>query len=124
METVKVNKAKLIEVITKNRDAHRTIFDKAVVRFREALLTELESRISQVKANKPVMMTIGLLQPEDHTSDYDRVLKMLNMSIDVDIELDENDFVQYVEDDWHWKRQWFANTASYAAMPVARKRRK
>lgn len=50
--------------------------------------------------------------PVDHTKDYARVLRMLDVHAADTIQLSEMDVVRYVHDDWDWQLE-FANTASY-----------
>jgi hypothetical protein len=51
--------------------------------------------------------------PEDHTTDYDDAIDMMEWSTDGTIELTQSQFVQYVKDDWGWKDNWVASTAAY-----------
>jgi hypothetical protein len=62
-----------------------------------------------------------LPEPQDHTIDYDRVIKMLEMSVDSLIELDEGAFDQYVMDNWSWKGDALATNEMYADRAIPRK---
>ncbi len=53
--------------------------------------------------------------PEDHTRDYDRRIKMYEMDIDDTIEMTEQEFAQYVLDDWGWKQAWTTSNTAYLA---------
>jgi hypothetical protein len=52
-------------------------------------------------------------EPVDHTSDYDRVIAMLNMSVDSEIELDEDQFECFVLDQWGWSAKAMHTNMSY-----------
>jgi hypothetical protein len=114
MDKITVKVADLRAEIQANRDNHRAIFEEAVRKFRAEMISVLDKRLNDAKAGRHVDQYLGLLEPEDHTRDYDRVLKMLDMHDDEHIEIDQDEFAQYVMDDWGWKRLWVANTLSYA----------
>jgi hypothetical protein len=66
-----------------------------------------------------------MTRPEDHTRDYDRVIAMLERHQGEAIDLLEDDFAMYVQDDWAWKAQFLASNSGYsgkAAEAVAKAR--
>lgn len=113
MKIVKVNKNQLLAELDKNRVAHRDIFLAAQEKYAQRFVEELERRLKDAREGRGFDQFIGLPVPEDHTPDYDRAIKMMNMSVEMVIELTEQEFATYVMDDWAWKRAWHANTASY-----------
>ena len=52
--------------------------------------------------------------PENHTRDYERVIQMLERSLDETVSLSETDFRAYVQDDWDWKRAFLTSSAQYS----------
>lgn len=52
-------------------------------------------------------------KPENHTGDYDRVIDMLKLAKNAAIELDEQQFAQYVRDEWDWKALFTATSSVY-----------
>lgn len=116
----RVDKDQLLEVLQKNRDAHRTIFEEALEGYRTKVLEYLEKRIEEVRKGKKIDHYICLDQPEDHTSDYDRIIKMVEMSTESSIELDQNSFASYVMDDWNWKHQFLTSNSTYSTTAAAR----
>ena len=116
MENVKVNKGDIVVVLKKNRDEHRTIFLSAVEGYRKRAIEILEENIAIIKKGKLERLYVTLPVPEDHTKDYDRAIKMLEMSVDLEIELSEKDFKQYVLDDWSWQQDFLASNTAYTVM--------
>ena len=110
-----VKREKLLEVLRENRSKHRAIFDEAIENYKAECLSLLEKKIAKLKKGKMPRMSIRLLIPEDHTEDYDRVIKMFEMDVREEIELEENEFGMYVMDDWRWKREWLSNTVAYTS---------
>lgn len=115
MQTVNVNRSALLAKIKSNRENHRTIFEKAMVVYRARVIDELDHMIAQAKRGGAIVRAVGLLQPEDHTDDYDNVIAMLEMSVDDQIELTSQECLMYVQDNWGWARSFRSSTMSYAA---------
>ena len=43
----------------------------------------------------------------------DRRIQMLEMDIDPNVILSEQEFAQYVQDDWGWRKQWTTTNSVY-----------
>jgi len=115
MKEISVQVNDLIKVLKKNRDAHRGIFQQAQEGYRTKAIELLDQALQGARQGGQINMGFTLPVPQDHTLDYDRVIRMLEMSIDPTIELNEDDFAQYVMDDWSWKRQFMTSNAMYLA---------
>lgn len=113
MKVVKVNRGALLGVIQENRDKHRAIFQEALDGYKDEALRLLNGHIDRIKRGKVSTVFVSLPAPQDHTRDYDRILRMLNMSVDAEVELSEPDFAQYVMDDWAWKREFLTTASVY-----------
>lgn len=113
MDSVKVSRDELLSTLKKNRENHRKIFEEALEGYREEAIKELAEAINDAKAGKKIRRSLSLVEPMDQTKDYDRVIRMLEMSKDTIIEISEIDFAQYVLDDWRWKDQFTASNSRY-----------
>jgi hypothetical protein len=102
MNTVKVKREDLLAKVRANREAHRELFLKAQANYRKFVIEELDRMLADAKAGRQIRRSIDLVQPRDHTSDYDRTIMMLEMSVDDTIVLDATEFDQYVRDVWAW----------------------
>jgi hypothetical protein len=107
------DKTELTKTIQKNRDGHRAEFEEAMKGYEEEATKSLGRILQAIKDGKRPVISLYMTIPEDHTKDYDRVLKMLAMSQEGNIELDEDDFAQYVQDDWGWKKTFETTNALY-----------
>lgn len=101
-----VPREQLLAVVRQNRDSHRAAFEKALGEYREACILELETWLTRARAGKRIRAYTGLVMPEDHTRDYDRVIAMLEMSVSETLELDEERFATYARDEWAWTGQF------------------
>jgi hypothetical protein len=111
---MKFKKDDLIGIVQKNRDAHRGIFEEAIEGYRKKVIEELEAHLDRVKAGEVRQIYVSYPKPDDHTRDYDRLLKMLDMTSENEVQLSEQQFGQYVLDDWDWKRQFIATNSAYS----------
>ena len=119
MREVTVDKAQLIGKVQNNRDDHRKIFEEAVEGYKKEGVRLLEEHIERIKKGKLERVYVSLPEPEDHTSDYDRVLKMLEMHTGHEVTIDEDSFASYVMDDWSWKRQFLQTNSAYSVTAAA-----
>lgn len=108
-----MKKKDLIEVIKSNRKAHRAQFEKAFEGYCVMLREQLEKMLKAVKARKPVSTYISLVAPRDQTVDYERILAMLDRTINETVELTEEEFQQYVLDQWEWTAAVTASNSFY-----------
>src|SRR5262249_19760918 len=98
MNSVTVRRDELTKKIQTNRDAHRKLFLKAQEGYRKLVIEALDSMLADAKAGRQISRSINLAEPVDHTTDYDRILAMLKMSVDDTISLSAQEFNQYVLD--------------------------
>jgi hypothetical protein len=110
---VTVSKTELLEILRKNRDAHRDIFLKAQIGYRKLAIEELDKMLADAREGKRIIRQITLVEPQDHTRDYTRVIQMLEMSQADSIKVTESQFRCYVQDEWNWKDQFIGSTAGY-----------
>lgn len=118
MNSVKVKRSELLTRIKANRDAHRDLFLKAQEGYREAMIEELDRMLKDAQSGKPIRRSVSMMEPQDHTKDYDRVIDMLEMSQDDIVEIQEHEFDQYVRDNWAWKALADSTNAMYAARRI------
>jgi hypothetical protein len=113
MQQVEVEKPALMEKLRNNRNEHRAVFLAAQGKYKTAVIAELEQMLEDARIGKRVRRAVSLEAPVDHTSDYDRVLEMLAMSVHPTVTVTATEFECYVLDRWPWARHFAANTMSY-----------
>jgi hypothetical protein len=114
MREVTVNKSELREKLVKNREQHREIFEEALAGFQREAIRLLEEQLERARHGVKRTISVRLLCPEDHTADYDRVLAMLDMEVGDEVVLTEQEFAQFVQDDWSWQHEWLASSARFS----------
>lgn len=115
MDELKYDRDGLLVALKANRDNHRAEFEKAMIGYEIEAKEQLDAMIKKVSEGKRPIVQIILPMPQDHTKDYDRVIKMLEMTIFASVELSQSEFGQYIMDDWSWKAQFTSSTAGYMA---------
>lgn len=115
MNEVRIQKAKLIEILTKNRAEHRDIFLAAQKAYRATVIEVLDEQLKLARDGKPFVLAriTSLVCPQDHTKEYDTVLRMLELSLDDVVILSNSQFTNLVEDIWGWSRSWAASASTY-----------
>jgi len=115
MQEVKIKRLELLEAVKRNRDTHRETFLKAVKGFRAKVILELDIMLKEAVAGDSFRTSVHLPAPTDHTLDYDRVVRMLEMSCEDIIEISAHEFDMYVMDNWNWKLNESTITSMYCA---------
>jgi len=115
MNQVKVKKSELLTILRKNRTEHRDIFLKAQTRYREVAIKELDAQLKAARNGRPFVLAkiVELVQPKDYTSQYDRAIQMLEMSVDETVVITAVEFQNFVQDKWNWSRDWAFSNSSY-----------
>lgn len=115
MDSITVDKARLLATLEANRTEHREMFDRAQVAYRVAVIKALDERLERAKNGDKIDVVIRMPEPKDYTEEFDRVISMLGWQEGDTVELDEHDFRRYVLNQWEWASQFAQNTMSYLA---------
>jgi hypothetical protein len=110
---VTIKKPELLEAIRKNRDTHRATFLRAQEGYRAAAIEELDRMLKDARDGAKIRRSVTLIEPTEHTKDYDRVIRMLEMSTADEITITETQFSQFVLDEWGWSREFVGSTSRY-----------
>ena len=118
-KNLKYKRETLLKVLKENHKKHLDNYGVALRQYGKELKEELENKLSRITAGELVEGNSSLVRPEEHTSDYDRAIRMFEMTTEEEIELDQSTFCQLVMDEWDWKRNFSANTLSYSMKALA-----
>ena len=123
MNAININREKLLGIVRENREKHQKEFLEAVEDYK---LLRVQFAADNLEiAQKNVELTAAgryddLVQfkyapggPNSYTKDYDRATRMLELSVDDTIELEEDVFNQLVLDEWHWKNNFSVSNVAY-----------
>lgn len=115
MDKVTIDKNMLLEKVKNNRKEHVSSYEDAIEGYRKKVSEKLTHMLALANKNKDVDFAelYHLAKPESHAKEYDRVINMISMHTQTEVELTNRDFGRYVEDDWEWKAQFMATNSIY-----------
>lgn len=136
MDKLKFKREKLLAAVRENRDKHKREYEEALAGYRDEAITQFGQQVDslrktmekyaaeakkwegyrdagQIDCDPSEGIHVPLQKPQQYLKDYDRVIRMLEMSHEDEITLDHQEFSQYVQDDWKWKEQFSNTTALY-----------
>ena len=112
---ITVDKNELLETVKKNRTLHETDYKEARQGFEKQFLEEAENLVARIKEGKFDKAAIPFAPPKNYLKDYDRAIRMMEMSKADEIVISEHQFSQLVLDEWEWKTDFTMNAANYKA---------
>jgi hypothetical protein len=116
MNAIKMNRLELLAIVKANKETHVKEFIESVEDYKTLVLKtnndnvklarsgDLE-KFKKIKAMPPV--------PVSYEDSYKRAIRMLELSVEDIIEVEEDVFNQLVLDEWNWKRSFLANSTIY-----------
>ena len=114
--TVTVNIADLLEALQTNREEHKRKFQAAFEGYRKQVVAALEQNLEQARKGGKIVTSVHLNPPIDHTSEYDSVLGLLRMAAQAgtaQIEINQQQYAEYVRDEWGWQAHFNEVSDSY-----------
>lgn len=116
MKSVKMNKAELLDIVRANKEKHIKDFDEAVQDYIKLVVSIAEDNmvIADTKALEQYnKLKLFPVKPISYEDSYTRAIRMLELSIEKEIEIDATTFNQLVLDEWQWKQSFTTTVASY-----------
>lgn len=133
LSKVRVSKEFLLTKIRENRIQHEKSYHEILDARQEKIIKDLEESLKKAKVH--VKEQLGVISrnkeahipsfsvgvsaplPENHSTDYDKVIMLLEASLDTEFELSSSEFNQYVNDDWSWKTSFTSCSGIYMPDP-------
>jgi len=123
--TINVSRTGLVETMKANRDTHLKEYNEAKAIYLADYQKEMTEKCAKFLAQLAKDTEAGVINPnnravysklqapESYVYEYDNKIAMFEMSVDKNIELTEQEFRQYVRDQWNWSPGFKATTANY-----------
>lgn len=112
METIKINKQKLIDKLKENKIKHIEDYEKALLGYKINAEKSLRNKIKELKKLPALELGefsldfFGDRKPESHEYDFNMVIGMLEVSEDVEVNIDSEEYKRYYMNEWEWKKTW------------------
>jgi hypothetical protein len=116
MNAIKMNRLQLLDIVRENKIKHVAEALEAVEDYKKLVLTITQSNLKLGKtANLEEFKKIKGVPsaPQSYENDYKRAIRMLELSVEEIIEVEEDIFNQLVLDEWAWKRTFIASNTMY-----------
>jgi len=119
MHAVKVNRIELLGIVRGNLEKHIKEFNESVEDYKAAAIKLAEANMELAKSgelDKIAKMRTVPQKPVSYEQNYNRAIRMLELSVDETIEVEEDVFNQLVLDEWSWKNSFVATGALYKSI--------
>ena len=116
MRKVNISKEELLEIVRANKKKHVEDFKESVTDYKKAALVIAKDNLALVKTGKvEEILKVKSMPPKpvSFEHDYDRAIRMLELSVDEVIELEQDIFNQLVLDEWTWKSTFTSDSTIY-----------
>jgi hypothetical protein len=116
MNAIKMNRLELLGLVRENKDKHIAEFLESVEDYKNLVLTIAKSNLTLAKTGNLEDFKKIKASPHAPTSyedSYKRAIRMLELSVDEIIEVEEDVFNQLVLDEWSWKHNFTASNTMY-----------
>ena len=113
MKNVKIEREKLLGIVTDNKAKHVLEHQEAAHDYKIAVTKICEFNISEIEQGRIDKLKEVPNSPQSYETSYTRAIRMLELSADAIIEIDETTFNQLVLDEWVWKSSFSASNAFY-----------
>ena len=116
MKTVKLDRFTLLGIVKHNMATHVSMYEESI--------TDYIALVGKITAENAKLAKTGVLEsiakikavpnaPVSYKDSYVRAIRMLELSVDDTIELDESTFSQLVLDEWVWKNPFLTSVGMY-----------
>jgi uncharacterized beta-barrel protein YwiB (DUF1934 family) len=116
MNAVKINRLELLTIVKENATKHLIAYDEAVEDYKKVVLKIATDNLALAQTGDIsafIKMKNNIQAPSNYATSYTRAIRMLELSVDEVIEVEEDVFNQLVLDEWTWKNNFVATGALY-----------
>ena len=119
LNQVKVNKDRLVSTLKENLDTHKELYTAAVEAYKLDYVVALDAHTHAVKGGNWKSVLDLPAKPQSYAKEYEKVLSQLDFSVDETLTLTQQEFNQFVLDDWNFDRVFFSNFISASSRQYA-----
>lgn len=116
MNAIKMNRLELLDIVRANRTKHVEEFIEAVEDYKDLVLklSAANAKLGKTRdLEKFKEMKAVPSAPVSYEDSYKRAIRMLELSVEDIIEVEEDVFNQLVLDEWAWKRNFTISNSMY-----------
>lgn len=110
---INVKKVDLINKIRENKKNHIVEYEKAIVAYKEEALKQLVELTKKVN-DGALNIQLNLVTPVNNSENYDKIVEMFEWEVNDVVELEQKEFIEYVQDETDFAIQAkFSNSAYF-----------
>lgn len=114
MQELRFDKMFISSRLKENRKRHEEIYKEAVEGYQKKAIALLGEKLEKVRGNAIETIAIHLPVPQNHLKEYDRVILMVEQCLDIELLLDEQEYAQFIQDNWDWTRNFYTSNSNYS----------
>jgi hypothetical protein len=119
MRTVKVNKTELLGIVRDNKTKHIKEYAESVKDYKKAAIKVAKEHVELAKTGE--LDNIAKIKampqkPMSYEKEYDRAIRMLELSVEEELDIESDVFNQLVLDEWTWKNSFVTSSALYKTL--------
>lgn len=119
MKRVLLDRNELLEIVRENREKHVVAYKEAVADYKKAVINVAKENLALARTGRLeeiARMKDAPSSPVSYEDSYGRAIRMLELSVEDQIELEEQIFNQLVLDEWHWKHSFMVSNSTYKSL--------
>ena len=118
MNSVKMQRDELLKIVRENKEKHILTYQESVEDYKVAVLKIASVNLKMAKTADLSKFDFKKFPsvPVSYEDNYNRAVRMLELSVESVIEIEEHIFNQLVLDEWGWKQQFVAAGALYKSI--------
>jgi tetrahydromethanopterin S-methyltransferase subunit A len=116
MNSIKMKRLELLDIVRANKEKHITEFAESVIDYKALVLKNATLNLKLAKSGDLEQfkgLKGAVAAPTSYEDSYKRAIRMLELSIEDIIEVEEDVFNQLVLDEWSWKRSFLVGNSMY-----------
>ena len=115
MNGVKIKSSELLFILENNLSHHKDDIQEAIELRRNEIILYFKQKLEVMESDESYSPkeSINFPLPKDSSSDYEKAIRMVQLTQDEIIELNEDQFDKLVMDNWEWKQSLVATSAFY-----------
>ena len=118
MQSVKMNRLELLKIVKENAVKHVADYDQSVEDYKAAVIKVAKANLKVANTGELEKLVFQRMPatPVNYADNYTRAIRMLELSVEDTIDVEEHIFNQLVLDEWGWKQAFVAQSAMYKSI--------
>lgn len=115
MHSVKMDRKELLAIVKENKEKHIAEHIESIEGYKQAVVKVCKHNLKMANTGDVEKFNFAHMprKPQTYEDSYTRAIRMLELSVDETIEVEEHVFNQLVLDEWAWKHDFATVAAMY-----------